>query len=56
MAKKMNDLLVQNCVMIPLIHRGDVSGISNTLKMGEWDIVNSWDSEFWNIADWERVE
>jgi peptide/nickel transport system substrate-binding protein len=56
MAKKMNDLLVQNCVMIPLIHRGDVSGIANTLKMGDWDVVNSWDSEFWNIADWERVE
>jgi peptide/nickel transport system substrate-binding protein len=55
-AKEMNDLLVQNCVMIPLIHRGDVSGIANTLKMGGWDVVNSWDSEFWNIADWERVE
>jgi peptide/nickel transport system substrate-binding protein len=56
MAKKMNDLLVQNCVMIPLIHRGDVSGVSNTIDMGGWDVVNSWDSEFWNIADWQRVE
>ena len=56
MAKQMNDLLVENCVMIPLIHRGDVSGIANTLDMGGWETVNSWDSEFWNIESWQRVE
>ena len=55
-AKAMNDMLVQNCVMIPLIHRGDVSGIALTLDMGGWEQVNSWDSEFWNIEDWERTE
>jgi peptide/nickel transport system substrate-binding protein len=52
MAKTMNDLLMQDYVMIPLIHRGDVSGIHNTLLGFR---MNSWDSEMWNIADWSRA-
>jgi peptide/nickel transport system substrate-binding protein len=49
----MNDLLVQNHVVIPLVYRGDVSARANTL---EGAIMNSWDSELWNIADWYRAE
>ena len=50
-AKEQNDLLVQNGVMIPLVHRGDVSAHANSLLGVR---MNSWDSELWNIADWSR--
>ena len=52
-ARRMNDMLMQAGALIPLVHRGDVSAISNTL-MGVR--MNSWDSELWNIADWTRAE
>ena len=51
LAKAMNDMLMQDYVMIPLIYRGSVSGRSNALK-NVW--MNGWDAETWNIADWER--
>jgi peptide/nickel transport system substrate-binding protein len=50
---QMNDLLMQNGVMIPLVHRGDRSAHANTL---EGVRMNAWDSELWNIADWTRAE
>ncbi|MEZ4672054.1 MAG: peptide ABC transporter substrate-binding protein [Anaerolineae bacterium] len=50
--KQMNDLIVQNGAMIPLIHRGDVSARSNKL---EGVLMNTWDAELWNIADWTRA-
>ena len=49
LAKSMNDILMQDYVMIPLIHRGGVSAFSNLL---EGPRGNEWDSELWNIADW----
>lgn len=49
--KQMNDLIVQNGAMVPLIHRGNVSAHANDLKGVR---MNSWDSELWNIADWTR--
>ena len=51
LAKEMNDMLVNDLVMIPLIHRGSVSAHSNTVG---GVIMNAWDSELWNIADWTR--
>jgi peptide/nickel transport system substrate-binding protein len=51
LAMQMNDLLMQNYVMIPLIHRGDVSAHAANLQGVR---MNSWDSEMWNIADWTR--
>ena len=51
LAKAMNDMLMQDYVMIPLIYRGSVSGQANSLK-NVW--MNGWDAETWNIADWER--
>ena len=51
LAKRMNDIIVQNHYMIPLIWRGDVSAHANTLKGVR---MNSWDSELWNVADWHR--
>jgi peptide/nickel transport system substrate-binding protein len=54
LAIAMNDLIVQNGVVIPLIWRGSVSAYSNTLE-GVW-VNGGWDSEMWNVAEWRRVE
>jgi peptide/nickel transport system substrate-binding protein len=48
---RMNDLLVQNVVVVPLIWRSWISGISNKLKGTE---ISGWDSSFWNLAHWYR--
>lgn len=51
LAIQLNDLLVQNFVMIPLVHRGSVSAHASTLQGVR---MNAWDSEMWNIEDWSR--
>lgn len=51
MAKAMNDKLMQEYIIIPLVDRGRVSAKSNTLG---GVILNTWDSELWNAADWYR--
>ena len=51
LAKEMNDMLMQDYAMIPLIHRGGVSAHSNSITGPR---MNEWDSELWNIADWRR--
>ena len=48
---QLNDLLVQNYVVIPLVHRASVSAFSNSLTGVR---VNAWDSELWNIHEWKR--
>ena len=48
---RMNDMLVQNHVVIPLVQRAFVSAFSNDLKGVR---VNGWDSELWNIHEWYR--
>ncbi len=53
LAKKMNDMLMQDYVMIPLVYRGRVSAHSNSLGGVQ---LNTWDSELWNIADWYRIK
>lgn len=53
LAKKMNDLLMQEGAMIPLIHRGSVSAHANTLGGVK---LNTWDSQLWNVADWHRMK
>ena len=50
-AKAMNDKLMQDFVIIPLVHRGRVSAHANSLG---GVILNTWDSELWNAADWYR--
>ncbi len=50
-AKQMNDIIVQNQYLIPLIWRARISAHANTLKGVR---VNAWDSELWNAADWHR--
>ncbi len=50
--KQLNDMYVQNGGMIPLVQRGRVSAHANTLG---GVILNVWDSELWNVADWYRI-
>ena len=49
---QMNDMLVQNGVMIPLVFRASVSAHANSISGVD---MNAWDSELWNIADWTRM-
>lgn len=51
--RELNDILMQNFVIIPLVDRGRLSAHSVTLG---GVILNTWDSELWNVADWHRVQ
>ena len=52
LARAMNDMLVRDHVLIPLVHRGRVSAHARSLGGVR---LNTWDSEIWNIADWHRI-
>ena len=52
LARAMNDMLVRDHAVIPLVHRGSVSARARTLGGVR---LNTWDSELWNIADWHRI-
>lgn len=49
--KQLNDMLVSNGGMIPLVQRGRVSAHANSLG---GVVLNVWDSELWNVAEWYR--
>ncbi|MDA0361501.1 MAG: peptide ABC transporter substrate-binding protein [Proteobacteria bacterium] len=54
LAKKLNDMLTKDSyTMAPLTHRGRVAAHSNTLG---GVVMNTWDSELWNAADWFRIK
>jgi peptide/nickel transport system substrate-binding protein len=48
---KMNDLLVQNVVVIPVLWRARVAAVSNKVRNTE---QSPWESDFWNHANWYR--
>ncbi len=50
-AIELNDMIVNSPSFIPLVHRGRVSTKSKALG---GVIMNPWDSELWNAADWYR--
>lgn len=53
-AKQLNDMVTRDSmVVVPLVHRGTLSAHSNSLG---GVIINAWDSELWNVADWYRVK
>ena len=53
-AKQLNDMVTKDSMtVIPLVHRGTLSAHSNALG---GVIINAWDSELWNVADWFRVK
>ncbi|WP_027255073.1 peptide ABC transporter substrate-binding protein [Planktothrix agardhii] len=49
---KMNDMLVNNYIVIPLIHRAEVEGVNKNLTGVE---LTPWDLTVWNIKDWKKT-
>ena len=49
----MNDLLIADGVMVPLIDRGEVA--ARALSLGGVR-HNVWDATLWNVNEWHRVE
>ncbi len=47
---KMNDLVIENVVVIPVVYRPNVRGIEKKLKV----YLSGWDSDMYQIADWHR--
>jgi len=48
---RMNDLVVNNVVVIPLVHRNSVGGRAKNLTGLE---LSRWTDDTWNIANWRR--
>ncbi len=48
---QMNDMLIEDVVMIPLVHRGTTSGVNPTIEGIDF---TPWDVHVWNIKDWRR--
>ncbi len=54
LVKMLNDMPTRDSsILIPLIHRGMISGHANSLT---GIVPNAWESELWNIQDWSRGE
>ena len=54
LAKRLNDMLTKDSfVVVPLVDRGRISAHSNSLG---GVILNTWDTELWNVADWYRIK
>ncbi len=47
---KMNDLVIQNVVVIPVVQRPRVAAVSNRLRAEQ----SGWDSDFWAVQNWYR--
>lgn len=45
---KMNDLVIKNVVVIPVVYRPSVAAVSNKLHV----LLSGWDSYLWNLHDW----
>ena len=53
-AKRLNEMLTKDSyVVVPLVDRGRISAHANSLG---GVILNTWDSELWNAADWYRIK
>ena len=48
---KMNDILVKDTVVIPLVHRADVVAFGNDITGYE---LTAWDMRTWDIMNWQR--
>ena len=46
---QMNDMLIDDIVMIPLVHTADLYSASNALVGVD---LTPWDAGVWNIKDW----
>ena len=53
-AIKLNNMLTKDSyTIVPLLHRGRVSAHAKSLG---GVVLNTWDSELWNVADWHRIK
>jgi peptide/nickel transport system substrate-binding protein len=48
---QMNDLLVNEAAVLPIVHRADAAGVSSQLVGID---LTPWDLHTWNIAEWRR--
>jgi peptide/nickel transport system substrate-binding protein len=46
---QMNDMLIEDVVMIPLVHRSWISGANKNIDGIQ---ITPWDNELWNVKDW----
>jgi peptide/nickel transport system substrate-binding protein len=46
----MNEMVIQNVVVIPVVFRPRVAAVSNTLRVEQ----SGWDSDFWALHSWYR--
>ena len=54
LAKRMNEMLTKDTyTVVPLVDRGRLS--ARSLSLGGV-VLNTWDSELWNVSDWYRVK
>jgi peptide/nickel transport system substrate-binding protein len=47
---RMNDLVIENQVVIPVVYRPRVAAVSSKLKVP----LSGWDNDLWNLRDWYR--
>src|SRR3990172_7813130 len=47
---RMNELVIQNVVVIPVVFRPRVSAVRSTMRVEQ----SGWDSDFWNLPNWYR--
>jgi peptide/nickel transport system substrate-binding protein len=47
---KMNEMVIQNVVVIPVVFRPRVAAVSNRMRVEQ----SGWDSDFWNLQNWYR--
>ena len=48
---KMNEMVIQNVVVIPVVFRPRVAAVSNALRVEQ----SGWDSDFWNLQNWYQA-
>jgi peptide/nickel transport system substrate-binding protein len=47
---KMNEMVIQNVVVVPVVFRPRVAAVSNALRVEQ----SGWDSDFWNLQNWYK--
>ena len=47
---KMNDMVVEDHAIIPVVYRPGVAGLAKNLRA----TLSGWDNAFWNLKDWYR--
>ncbi|MGH7152886.1 MAG: peptide ABC transporter substrate-binding protein, partial [Acetobacteraceae bacterium] len=47
---QMNDMVIKNVVIIPVVYRPGIAGVRNDL----YAPLSGWDSDLWELKDWYR--